>query len=118
MRTRKGLTLTELATEAGISKAYLSQIENGQVSKPSAQTLYRISRVLGTSVAALLGEITHDGERRVRIPKALDEFAQEQQLDEDDVQMLARIRFRGRQPRTADDWRFLYEALKRSTRTG
>jgi len=45
----------------------------------------------------------------------LREFARQERLPEDDLKMLARIRYRGRVPRTVDDWRFIYESIRRST---
>jgi len=113
-REKKGLSLSELARQAEVSKGYLSQIESGQTGRPSAQVLYSIASVLGTSVAALLGMPTGEVDSEVMISDSLREFAQAEELDEEEVNMLARVRYRGRQPQTADDWRYLYESIKRS----
>ena len=37
---------------------------------------------------------------------------------DDDIQMLAAIRYRGEQPRTIADWRYLYESIQRTIRGG
>lgn len=111
-REEKGVTAIELSRQAEVSKGYLSEIESGGASRPSGVILFRIANALGTTVADLL-------EQEVRpaassISPALKEFADEANLPEEDVQMLARVRFRGEQPRDKDDWRYLYESIKRS----
>lgn len=50
-RTRKGLTLDELAREAGLSKSYLWELENRESQRPSAQKLQSIADVLGEDVS-------------------------------------------------------------------
>lgn len=111
-REEKGLTAAELAQRAEISKGYLSEIESGRASRPSGEVLYRIATVLGTTVADLL-------EREVRpvsrtIHPRLREFADTEGLPEEDIQMLEQIRFRGDQQETMEDWRYLYESIRRS----
>jgi len=58
-RRRAGLTLTELAKEAGVSQPFLSQAENGLV-MPSVINLHRIAKALGTTAHRLL----ENGSRR------------------------------------------------------
>lgn len=111
-RKDKGIAAIELAQRAEISKGYLSEIESGRAPRPSGDVLYRIATALGTTVADLL-------EREVRpaprdIHPTLREFAEAEGLPDEDVQMLAQIRFRGDQPETMEDWRFLYESIRRS----
>ncbi len=113
-REEKGISSAELARRAGISKGYLSEIENGSAARPSAEILYQLAINLGTTVADLLGKEIRPATRT--IPAALQEFAEQESLPEQDVEMLAHIRFRGQQPATADDWRFLYESIRRSVR--
>lgn len=108
------MTLSELAKQAGISKAYLSQIETGQVEKPSAQSLYQIAAALGTSVGVLLGAVSESSGDDVDIPPSLERFAQRADLTHEEKLMLARIRYRGQRPKTEDDWRYLLESIKRS----
>lgn len=111
----KGLTLADLARETGVAKGYLWEILGGQAKKPSANTLYEIARVLGTSVGDLLGREPSE-KSHVQIPESLKEFVDEEKVPEEDVRMLATINFRGNQPKTKDDWKFLWESIKRSTR--
>lgn len=49
VRTRKGLTLEELATAVGSSKAYVWQLENKKNAKPSAELLLKVANFLGES---------------------------------------------------------------------
>lgn len=115
-REERGLTLSELSRRSKVSKGYLSQIENDTAPRPSGDTLYKIASSLGTTVADLLGKRT---ERQVpNIPPSLQEFADEAQLPETDIKMLAQIEYRGRQPSTKADWQFLYESIRRTIRPG
>jgi transcriptional regulator with XRE-family HTH domain len=110
------LSLSDLGRLAGVSKGYLSQIESDAATRPSAQTLFKVARALGTSLGELLGEQEGRGaDADVEVSDSLRDFAAEEQLPEAEVLMLARIRYRGRAPRTADDWRFIYESIRRST---
>jgi len=117
LREDKGLSLSELARQAGISKAYLSQIEAGKTTRPSGEALLRIASVLGSSVAALLGAQTV-GYRKseVMVSPSLHKFAKKEKIGRENMLMLARIRYQGKQPQTTEDWKFLYEAIKRSVR--
>ncbi len=55
IRKRKELTLEKLAQLSGLSKGYLSQIENSDDPPPIA-TLSRISRALGIDISELFAE--------------------------------------------------------------
>ncbi len=55
LRLRHGLTLRELATEAAVSPALLSQLENG-VTDPSLATLRKLATVFKEEVATLFSE--------------------------------------------------------------
>jgi transcriptional regulator with XRE-family HTH domain len=111
-RGERGWTAAELARRSGVSRAYLSRLEGGATVRPSAAILERLAEALGTTVADLLEHDLPREERRV--PEALRAFAAEAELAAEDVAMLAGIRFRGKQPATAEDWRFVFEAIKRS----
>jgi transcriptional regulator with XRE-family HTH domain len=50
LRTRDGLTIADVAAQAGISRGMLSKIENGQAST-SLDALSRIAQALGVSLA-------------------------------------------------------------------
>lgn len=112
-RQERGMSLTELASEAGVSKSHLSVIENGAGTRPGAQVLYALATALGVTIADLLGRSLHPAGRG-EIPPSLLEFAAEHQLPDADLQMLAGIQFRGEQPQTKERWAFIYNAISTS----
>lgn len=116
IRGEQGLSLSELSRLSGVSKGYLSQIERLPDTRPSATTLFALARALGTSIGALLedGEVDAEQEDVQRVPASLREFAEDAALPPADVQMLASIHYRGEAPQTKEDWRFLYESIRRS----
>jgi transcriptional regulator with XRE-family HTH domain len=62
-RTARGLTQEELGDMAGMSKAYISQVENGRVTLPSADIRRRIAKALGVTHLEMLiaaGELFED----------------------------------------------------------
>ncbi|MGA8746445.1 MAG: helix-turn-helix transcriptional regulator [Solirubrobacterales bacterium] len=107
-------SLSQLADDAGISKGYLWKLEKGDVeARPSANTLYKISRALGTSMSTLMGKAILI-EEPTDLPPSLVEFAEKEGLGERDRAMLAQINFRGKQPERPEDWSFIWNAIKRS----
>lgn len=110
------MAAVELAKQAGVSKGYLSEIESGGAPRPSADILFRIAAALGTSIGDLLEKEVVPSS--TDIPDSLKRFAEATDLPQGDVQMLAQIKFRGEQPRTEEDWRYLYESIKRSIISG
>jgi XRE family transcriptional regulator, master regulator for biofilm formation len=50
LRIEKGLTLSELAENAGVSKSYLSTIERDVQKNPSVQFLEKIASVLNVKI--------------------------------------------------------------------
>jgi len=60
IRIKKGLTLSELAEKANISKSYLSNIERELNDNPSIQVVEKISKVLGVDFRTLLGTNTEN----------------------------------------------------------
>lgn len=53
IRNRKDISLSRLAKDAGISKGYLSNIENGIKENPSVELLEKISKALSVNVSDL-----------------------------------------------------------------
>jgi transcriptional regulator with XRE-family HTH domain len=107
-------SISQLAEDAGISKGYLWKLERGDVEvRPSAETLYKIARALGTSMSALIGKgvLVDDP---VEIPAVLHSFAVREELGEREEAMLAQINFRGKRPEREEDWAFIWNAIKRS----
>jgi len=54
LRQRAGLTQTELARRAGVSKQAVSQWEAGQSKSLSADNLFKVAEVLGVEAKVLL----------------------------------------------------------------
>jgi transcriptional regulator with XRE-family HTH domain len=117
-RHEQGFSLTELARRSRISKGYLSQLENNPVGPhPSAEVLYRIAFALGTSIGTLLEkQIASTQNELTDIPEGLRWLALEEHIPEEEIRMLAQITYKGHRPCTTDDWKFLYESIKRSVR--
>jgi transcriptional regulator with XRE-family HTH domain len=55
LRIRRGLTVQQLASATGLSKGFISQLENHR-SSPSLATLHDFARVLETSAAYLVAD--------------------------------------------------------------
>lgn len=55
LRTKKGLTLDQLATETGSSKSYIWELENKDPPRPSAEKLAAIAAALGVTTDYLIG---------------------------------------------------------------
>lgn len=54
-RHDRGMTLAQVAAQAGLSQPFLSQLELGRT-RPSMRSLFRIATALGTTQQALLGQ--------------------------------------------------------------
>lgn len=54
-RISKGMRLSDLAAATGCSESLISKIENNKAT-PSLNTLHRLARALGTSIAGLLSD--------------------------------------------------------------
>lgn len=116
LRQGKGWSLSDLMEHSGVSKAYVSDLENASAGKPNVQYVYSIAMALGVTLDELLEDATPKARRRRRrteeLPPGLAELQQQLQLSDDEVETLAQINFRGNRPKDAEGWRFLLEALK------
>lgn len=117
-RNEKNISVARLAELAGVSKAYMHQMENGDCARPSAQVLFNIAQSLDLSVAYLLGRGAKAPEPgTVQIPDSLRDYANSHpDLTQEDIEMLARIKFRKMQPKAPEDWGYLLESIKRSVK--
>ena len=123
-REKIGLSITAAAEKAKIAKSYLAKLEKGEVENPGLATLGAIAKALDITLAYLLESErprTPTKPQAVEIPPSLQEFVasrrkQGDKVSEELVAVLAQIPFRGARPSHADDWYFIYEALKRGTR--
>jgi XRE family transcriptional regulator, master regulator for biofilm formation len=135
LRELREASLTQLAERAGIAKSYLAKVERGEVDNPGLKTLSAIAQALEITVADLIrpsqaAASLETGSTRLseaedyrrlleEAPSSLRQFVEQKAMDGErlsarDVRALAYAEFRGRRPQTAEDWSFLYHALKRS----
>jgi transcriptional regulator with XRE-family HTH domain len=81
MRSSKGLSLKDLAAQAGLSRAFLGQIERNQAS-PSVASVSRVANALGVTLSELFavghntGSVVRRNER-IRITYAANKYADE-----------------------------------------
>ena len=68
-RLVKGLRLRDVAERSGYSESLISKIENNKAT-PSLNTLHRIAKVLGKTIATLIGETA--SQRRGVVTKSFD----------------------------------------------
>lgn len=120
IRESRGLNLTDLAKRCRISKAYLSQLENGHNSRPSAEFIVRICRALGCPVDAVLGKrgLQPTMTELAGAPVSLRTLAREEKLGTEDVVMLSQISYDGHQPTSVEAWRTILKAIRESTERG
>ncbi len=119
-RNELGWTQDVLAEKAGISKGFLSDLENGKRSV-GADTLLDLGRVLGLSLDYLMtGEASEAPPTEVPIPATLARFAgdaglsfrQTLMLLEMQQQIVAHRSAKKKDGLEAVDWRKFYEAVK------
>lgn len=117
-RTGRGWSLGDLAEKAGISKAYLSDLENGKGGRPNIQYLLQVASCLETTIEELVKGASTSEETEAQpagsrpLPAGLREFAQAEKLADEEVEMLAQLHFRGNRPRDAEGWRAVFQVLK------
>jgi transcriptional regulator with XRE-family HTH domain len=113
-------TQEQLAQKAGISKSFLSDLENGKRSV-GAENLLDIARALGVSIDFLMtGQASQDKATEVPIPATLARFAAEEGLTfrqtlmllEMQKQIVAHRSSRKKEGLEAVDWRKFYESVK------
>jgi transcriptional regulator with XRE-family HTH domain len=120
-RTELGWTQDQLSQKAGISKSFLSDLENSKRSV-GADNLLDIARALGVSLDFLMtGKASEEKQADVPIPASLARFAAEERLSfrqtllllEMQQQIVAhRSAARKRDGLEAVDWAKFYEAVK------
>jgi transcriptional regulator with XRE-family HTH domain len=131
-RVRQGLTLKDVATASDISIAYLSDLERGKLVNPTLDTLRSITTALRVPLEQLLEVDDGPVVEPACYASALEEFrrltpfreivatdAVKARRDVDDVErewldLLSRIRMGSRAPRTASDYLFIFEAIRRA----
>ena len=117
LREAYRMSLSELAQRAGISKAYLSQLENDPRKKPSAEVVWKLAQALEVPMTRLLGVEDHPSLQQDALPPGLRLFwAEHPEVSEEEIRMLAGIHVRGRRPFTAVDYWLIYETIRAAAR--
>lgn len=121
IRERRGLTQEQLAKMAGISKGFLSDVENDKRNIGS-QGLLGIANVLGASVDYLLtGEVKDNIENeQIIIPQDLSQAAEDLNLSYSETldllktfnSAVARRSKKFHKDLTIDEWKKLHKAIK------
>lgn len=113
------LTLDELALRANVSKPYLSQLENGDSKRPSAEILYRIAVVLDMSLAELMGKkLILNKDIADSPPPALQEAAMKYGIDNEYIGLLmgfAKRADKNNKSLTVEDWLGMYTTMRKYT---
>lgn len=93
-------------------------MENGTAGKPNIQYVFAIARALDVTMDELLegaAPVTSRkpsrSQRGAELPPGLSELQHELKLSDEDVQMLARVNFRGNRPRSKEEWRYLWDTI-------
>lgn len=125
LRMRMGESVGSFATRAGVAKSHVYKLEAGGLESPTVATLSRIAGALGITLHELLGNPASTGERSEpaeRMPTSLTRFLREWETEhkarmpKDVVHSLATLQFRGKRPRTVEDWRVIYAVVDRTLR--
>lgn len=111
-RKKQGYNQEQLAEKVDISRTYLSQIEQGKAQNLSLRLAQRLSTQLGIESPY---EDESPSEQDNDIPESLRKFADEDDIPESEVEMLANIEYRGDQPQRVDQWRIVYNVIKNAT---
>ena len=98
LRKRKGMTLTQLAADAGISKSYLSNIERGVNQNPSIEVLKRLAVVLNADLKTLL--------------RVEDQIEIDQNLNQELIDLIEELRTSVIDKVAMDEYRALIEYIK------
>jgi transcriptional regulator with XRE-family HTH domain len=126
LRLRMGESVSVFATRSGVAKSHVYKLEAGGLENPTVTTLTRIAGALGITLHELLGNPSSTGERSEpaerRMPASLARFLREWETEhkarmpKDVIHSLATLQFRGKRPRTVEDWRVIYAVVDRTLR--
>lgn len=98
LRMKSGITLSELAERAGISKSYLSSIERNLKQNPSIQVMEKIALVLKVDLKTLL-KMDIDIEKK-------------QQLEKEWLDFIYHLKRSGIDKEQVNDYRILIDFIK------
>ncbi|MEK9159822.1 MAG: helix-turn-helix transcriptional regulator [Patescibacteria group bacterium] len=105
-----------LSEKAGVSRAYINQLENNRSLRPSAPVLFEIANALDVTMGDLLGKVERTGEEPLELTtsmkKAIELFPELEKVKDE----MPNWRYRGRYPTNPQDWFAIYSILKRGKR--
>ena len=126
------MTLRDVANEAGVSIAYLSDLERAVLANPTLDKLRGIADALRVSIDDLLGEPEVARNQRLDLAGPLFEFADmpafrteveteakrwrrdPSELRNEWIALLERVEIAGRRPAAASDYLFIFESIRRA----
>lgn len=118
LRLEAQLSLPALAEKAEISKSVLFQLETSEAPNPSLETLQKIAKALGVTLAALLEKGSVRAKRVMpdRIDDALKEMIGDLRrekipVNEAALDALYVLQEREGAPKATEDWRWLYDTI-------
>lgn len=123
IREQLGWTQERLAKEASLSKGFLSDVENGKRDISSTNVL-KIANAMGASLEYLMrGKVASQGEKKgpIQIPPELSRAAEEMDWTHSEAltlldthkSIIARRSSMTVKPPTVEEWKELYELIKR-----
>lgn len=122
LRKLKNLTLPELAERSGVSKGYISQLENEIIASPSIDSVKKLADAMDVTIADLLELPAARSGVMVteELDKGLGEFLEERRrkgrpVPEDIINALSQIKTRKKGRMSKEDWAYLYETINRVT---
>ncbi|MBI2928787.1 MAG: helix-turn-helix transcriptional regulator [Verrucomicrobia bacterium] len=121
LRTEAGVTLPDLAEKSGVSKGFLSQLENDEKANVSLDTLAKVAKALGISIGALLGLDATRAKQATpeAVDPGLEKYVQERQdagrpIPPDVLRSLCSLKERrGVAKKSKADWAFLCDSIER-----
>ncbi|MGO9265372.1 MAG: helix-turn-helix domain-containing protein [Candidatus Binataceae bacterium] len=115
-RDARGLSLRELAAITGVDHAYIHRLEIADKTAPSTEMIEKLARGLKLSPykKRLLGLLV----TVKTMDDGLFELACADSTDLENVEALARMSFRGNQPRSIADWKTMLSRLEQMTGGG
>jgi transcriptional regulator with XRE-family HTH domain len=112
-RLAAGLTPSEAARRAGVSRSHIYHLEEGSVTHPSALVLGRLADAIGVTLYDLLGpsRSTRPAEADA-LPQALVAYLEATQVEEPVAAALRAVAWHCSGVTTERDWAYLAESLR------
>lgn len=115
-RKRRGLTLRELGKLCGIHYTYIHRLEKEERTSPSEETVdslintLKLDRRRAHLLHLLVGQTASD--------QLIEVFLEDEERPIELFESLASMSFRGRRPKTKDEWRKWAERLEEFMKNG